>query len=374
MRLALSALCENPLRKTGLTSMFRELLVHARLEFPQVEWDLFVPRGHEWVPVDGVCREMMNVDSSNLAARLTADHFRVPLAAWRRNCRALITVGFLPRICPLPGAVHVLTLHHLDRTNKTGWLRSQYRRREVERVLARAGLVITNSRVAAEELMALDSSVEDRLLVSHEGISHEVFRPAAEPNEVEKLRAALSLSPGYILWVSNFYPYKQLDLLLKAYAGLTGAEREAHPLVLVGGDWQASRVEAEELAASLGIAGNLRFAGWVSDELIAPLYRNAAVHVLASRSETFGRSVLEAMACGVPCVVNDIPIMREVTAGAALLTDFSDREASTAALRLALTETGTIAELRRKGIERACEFSMRKLARERVSAIIERLI
>ena len=353
--------------------MFRELLVHARQQFPAVEWDLFAPLGHQWAPLEGVARHLINVDSGNLAARLAADHFHVPMAAWRKDCRALITVGFLPRLCPLPGAVHVLTLHHLNHDNQTGWLRSNYRRREVTRVLAKAKLVITNSRVAASELIALDPSVEDRLLISYEGVDHAVFNPVAGTDEVERLNTALSLSPNYLLWVSNFYPYKQLDLLLRAYAGLTEAEREAHPLVLVGGDWQGARAGAEELAASLGISRNLRFPGWVPEELIAPLYRHAAAHVLASRSETFGRSVLEAMACGVPCVVNDIPIMREVTAGNAIFTDFSDLEASTAALRRALTETATIAELRLAGIERARHFSMRKLARERVAAVLERL-
>ena len=264
-------------------------------------------------------------------------------------------------------------MHHLDKNNQTGWLRSEYRRREVDRVLAKAKLVITNSKVAAEELISLQPSVEDRLLVSHEGIDHGVFHPTAAPDEIEKLQTALSLTPNYILSVSNFYPYKQLYLLLEAYAGLTKVEREAHPLVLVGGDWQGSHAGIEELASSLGISDNLQIRGWVSDRWIAPLYRHAALHVLASRSETFGRSVLEAMACGTPCVVNDIPIMREVTAGSAILADFSDRESSTEALRRGLSDAATIAELRRKGFERAQDFSMRKLARERVAAVLERL-
>lgn len=209
--------------------------------------------------------------------------------------------------------------------------------------------------------------------MSYEGVQHETFHPFAGPDETERLKSALDLSPGYILWVSNLYPYKQLDLLLRAYAGLTDGERKRHPLVIVGRDWQGSQSAAIKLAEALGVRADLRFLGWVADEWVAPLHRQSAVHVLASREETFGRSVLEAMACGVPCVVNDIPIMREVTAGHAILTDFRDAGASAAALRRALTENETIAELRRGGIERAARFSMKKLARERVAAVVERL-
>jgi glycosyltransferase involved in cell wall biosynthesis len=373
MRLALSALCENPKRKTGLTSMFRELVVHGRREFPEVEWNLFLPRDYEWEGMEGVHADWIDVDSGDLAKRLTADHFYVPVAARRRNCNALITAGFLPRLCPLAGIVHINTLHHEDKANQTGWLRAGYRRRETTRALLKADLVITNSMVAAQGLMDLEPAVKDRLLISHEGVQHEIFHPEAETNEVERLGQALSLEPGYVLWVSNLYPYKQIDLLLHAYSGLTEAERNAHPLVIVGRDWQGSLALAKQMAEDLGISRNLRFLGWVADEWIAPLHRQSAIHVLASREETFGRSVLEAMACGIPCVVNDIPIMREVTAGASILTDFTNREASNAALRRGLTDTTAIEDLRRRGIARAKDFSMRKLARERVTAILERL-
>jgi glycosyltransferase involved in cell wall biosynthesis len=142
--------------------------------------------------------------------------------------------------------------------------------------------------------------------------------------------------------------------------------------VLVGGDWQQERARALRLADSLGIAANLRFLGWVEDEWVAPLYRHAALHVLASRAETFGRSVLEAMACGTLCAVNDIPILREVTAGHAIFTDFADTEASTAALRLGLSDTDSNRDVRVQALRRAREFSMRKLARERVAAMVER--
>lgn len=335
-----------------------------------MEWDVFLPHTADWQPMDGVCP--IRVKVACLAARLSADHVYVPLIARWRGCKALVTVGFLPSLSSLPVAAHVVTLHHADRANRTGWLRSQYRGLELRKLLDGARLVITNSDVAARELTRMQSSVQDRLLVSPEGVQHELFHTAAAPGEVEAIADRYSLHPGYVLWVSNFYPYKQVDLFLKAYAGLSKAEREQHPVALVGGDWQGSRGRAERLAESLGIAQNVHFLGWVPDEWLAPLYRHAAFHTLASRAETFGRTVVEAMACGTLCVVNEIAIMREVTAGHAIFTDFAATGSATASLRQAFGQTNSNSELRKKGIERARQFSMRRLALERVTAIVER--
>ena len=107
----------------------------------------------------------------------------------------------------------------------------------------------------------------------------------------------------------------------------------------------------------------------LSDAWLAPLYRQAAVFCLASREETFGRCVIEAMACGTPCVVNDIPIMREVTRAQAVVVDFADRAAVRDALNSLVSDETLRARLRAGGIARAADFTFEKLVRERIRAI-----
>ena len=48
MKLALSILCENPGRKTGLTTLFHELVAHALPLFPDVDWIVYAGPTQEW--------------------------------------------------------------------------------------------------------------------------------------------------------------------------------------------------------------------------------------------------------------------------------------------------------------------------------------
>jgi glycosyltransferase involved in cell wall biosynthesis len=209
-----------------------------------------------------------------------------------------------------------------------------------------------------------------KVVASYEGLDHGQFRPEAPAGEAERMMAALGIGPGYLLWSGNFYAYKQADKLLAAYSRLSAAERAAFPLVMVGGDWNGGRTRAEVLARELGVIEAVKFLGWVGDEWLAPLYRHARVHVLASREETFGKSVTEAMACGCACVVNDIAVLREVAGGAASVVDFGDVVAAGAALAELATNDGLVARLRTAGLKRAGDFGYARLARERVGAVL----
>lgn len=357
-------LCENPLRRTGLTKLGHALVAEARVQFPETSWIVFAGPGQPWDEGDPGVEVVRDFPANDRrAARLWADHFRVGPAARARGAEALLTIGFVPvRAAGLPVAMHVLSLHHRRPGGGPGvW----YRRWAVRRGLEQAALVIANSRWTAAQL----GPVAAPLLVSPEGIDHGQFRQGS----VEAPELPASWPREYILWVSNFYAYKRAPLAIAAYARLAPEVLRRFPLVLVGGDWHGGRAEAEAAARRAGVAGNLVFAGWVDDALLPAVYRGARAHLLPTAEETFGRSVAEAMACGCPCLLQDLPVLREVAGEAADYVDFAAPAAAAAALARLCTDDAHAAARRAAGLARAQTFSFARLARERVTAIREML-
>lgn len=360
VKLALSLLCENPRRRTGLSTWFTGFVGEGLRQFPTVQWLLFAGPEQPWTLVDPRIEVVRDFPSNDRPfARLWADHFRVGPAAARRGAAALLTVGFGPvRTGEVPLVLHVFSLHHLQ---PGGGLRELYRRRAMHRGLREAKVVIANSAWTASHLRT-----GAKVIVSAEGLDHQVFRPDGPAG-------GPGLPPSYLLWVSNFYAYKRAELALAAYARLAPDLRARWPLVLVGGDWGGGRGRAEARARELGLAGDTRFLGWVDDAALPMLYRGARAYVLSTAEETFGRSVTEAMACGCPCVLQDLPVLREVTGEGALFVDYTDEAAAADALRRICTDDALAARLRAEGQRRAADFSYAQLAQERITGILEAL-
>lgn len=361
VQLALSILCENPQRRTGLSTLFPAFVSESLNLFPELRWLIFAGPEQSWPIVDERVKVVSRYAANDrLYARLWADHFQVAPAAKRLGAAALLTVGFCPLVrADLPTVMHVFTVHHL---RPGGGLRARYRHWAVNRGLKRASLVIANSDWVASKL-AVEPS---RLLVSYEGLSHDTFRPDGPTDP--------AFPPGtYLLWVSNFYPYKRAELVLAAYARLPSAVRSKFPLIFVGGDWNGGRVRAQKAAEHLGVTQNVRFLGWAADEQLPALYRGARAHLLSTAEETFGRTVIEAMACGCPCVLQDLPVLREVTADSAVFVDFTDPSCASDALLQICTNDSLVEHLRSVGLKRANQFNFARLAGERVGAILKML-
>lgn len=358
VKLALSTLCESPDRKTGLSTFFPEFVAAARRAFPEVSWLVFAGESAPWADGDPdveVCRTFPS--NERTLARLAADHLRVAPEARRRGARALFTVGFHPlRDGGLPVGMQVVALAG---SLPGGGLRQAYRRWGLSRGLSRSAVVFTNSAWSRSQV----GNARAPVIVSPEGVRHDLFTPHGA-------RGVEGCGDRYLAWASNFYDYKRAELALEAYAGLPGAVRGSMPFVLCGGDWNGGRLRAERAAARLGISGQVRFLGWLPDERLPAFLRGAYAHVLSTECETFGRSVLDAMACGCPSVVQDLPVLREVAGESAVFTDFSSRSAATEALaRLCADEAGRD-RLGAAAAARALLFSYDRLARERVGAVL----
>lgn len=374
IKIALSMLCENPQRKTGITTAYHEFVARSLKLYPDLRWLVFAGPNQEWRVNDPRVEVVRDFPANDrLKRRLLADHFQVPAMARARGADVMISTGFVPVRKCLPTVLHVLSLQHLDSSNNLGAARSFYRRWIMRYSWPKADLVITNSRFAATQILSVLPQCKDRLLQAYEGLQHEQFNTAAAPGEAETLKRSIGVGPGYFLWLSNFYPYKQADRLLASYALLDAETRRRHPLVMVGADWEGCLAACQDQARAAGIGGDVKFLGWVSDELLAPLYRHALAHCLPSREETFGRTVIESMACGTPVIVNDIPIMHEVTEGQAVIVDFNDAALVAQALKRVAEDAALRARLRDGGLARAQQFTFEKFTSERIDAI-ERLL
>jgi glycosyltransferase involved in cell wall biosynthesis len=149
----------------------------------------------------------------------------------------------------------------------------------------------------AARLVLQTSTVADYF--AHRGLS----RLTVIPNPVDDLPTPQRTPDGALLWlaVARLNPQKGFDLLLKAWAA--SAQRRTSTLRILGDGPQHAELEA--LAASLGIADRVEFAGFVSDK--APHWARASAFVLSSRYEGFPNALCEAMAAGLPCVSFDCP-------------------------------------------------------------------
>lgn len=379
MKIALSLLCENPNRKTGLTSLFRSFIENALELDTEVRFLLFCD------PSQAVDFHSPRVDidsrlpaNNRMITRLLAEHFRIGSAAKKAGCDVLVTTGLVPLFAGLPVAMQLFTLHHLSSSNGVSSLRGIYRKLATLHGTNKANLIITNTVFSCRQILAIAPRVANKLLQSYEGIDHSRFFPRSHgekaQEELNLLRDKYGLTGKYFLWCSNFYPYKQAELLMEAWCGLPTELRKLAPLVMIGGGgWGNSQENSLEIATRHGAVGEVKMLGWVPEQDIAIIFRHATVFVHPSREETFGRSVLEAMASGVPCVVQSIPVMPEVTAGHAMHIDFEEREAATAALEASLTDAAWRDGVREAGIRQASGFSFRKLTAERLNGIYRTL-
>jgi teichuronic acid biosynthesis glycosyltransferase TuaC len=168
-----------------------------------------------------------------------------------------------------------------------------------------AGLV-TVSAALAEGLVKLGIARE-RVSVLRNGVDLTLFCPG----DRAICRADLGLEGLVLLSVGNLVPVKGHELTIEALTYLPGAR-----LLIVGDGPERSSLQ--KLAKSLSVADRIAFLGSMPQAALPNIYAAADVLVLASRYEGWPNVLLEAMACGTPVVVSDIPGMSEIVTSQAV--------------------------------------------------------
>ncbi|GLZ47593.1 glycosyl transferase family 1 [Actinomycetospora sp. NBRC 106375] len=198
------------------------------------------------------------------------------------------------------------TVHHLDRFT-TPELAACHERAIVEP----AALVCVSEAVAGEVRSGWDRSPA----VIGNGVDAARFAAAASSGAGEPWRAEYG---RYVLAVGGIEPRKGTLELVEAMALLPDV-----PLLIAGGDtlfdYRPYRAEVFARSDELGVAPVVL--GPVDDGELPGLVAGASVFAFPSTKEGFGLAAMEALAAGVPLVTRDLPVLREVFAGAARFAD-----------------------------------------------------
>lgn len=225
-----------------------------------------------------------------------------------------------------------------------------------------ATCIVSNSDAVKQETLRRDAWVnEAKVRVIVNGVNVDVY---AAPRNPQGLRTALTIPPQapVIGMVASLQPRKRHQDVLRAAAQV--AQKYPDAIFLLVGRDDGIRARLERLAASLGVARQIRFTGERSD--IPDLLAVFDVQVLASSIEGVPNAILEGMAAGNAIVATDIagnseaithehtglliPVEQPAAIAAAILRLLDDAE-----LRDRLGRAAQIEVARKFGMDRMVE-------------------
>lgn len=229
----------------------------------------------------------------------------------------------------LPAERTIITCHDLDAFGvilaPSPGARSAIIRLLTSKVLKgfrRAAMVSCDSRATRDAIIAQGLRSPATTVVIANGVDS-AMSPEADSGadcEAEKLLGRRAADAMEIVHVGSTEPRKRIDTLLQIFAGIARTHPNAR-LIRVGGGLLPGH---RRVASALGIEHRIVTMPFLERRVLAAVYRRAALVLLPSDAEGFALPVVEAVACGRPVVVSDLPVLREVGGDAALYCAVAD--------------------------------------------------
>jgi glycosyltransferase involved in cell wall biosynthesis len=224
------------------------------------------------------------------------------------------------------GIPFAVTIHDVSFLAHPEWFKPRERwRRHIlaHRMAASAALIFTDSEFSRSEIASLLHVKANRLKVIPPGVAHV---PGPQPHtDISQPRDPL------VLFVGTLLNRRNLPELIAAFAKAADAIPEAR-LVIVGADRTWPPQDLHQAATAYDVSHKVEIRSYLPHEQLRDHYARASVFVFLSEYEGFGLTPLEALAAGVPIVVLDTPIAREVYGDAAEFVGVGDIDGTASAI------------------------------------------
>lgn len=222
----------------------------------------------------------------------------------------------------------------------------------------RARRVMVNTQFIKDEAMNLLKIPEEKIDViplAPSRMYHQLDkRSFFKPKPVRRFTGK-----DFLLYVGTVEPRKNLKTLIRAFSDI---RRNYDLSLIIAGSLGWMYDDVLSYPEELRIQEDVIFTRYVDERTLLYLYNHASVFVYPSLYEGFGLPPLEAMACGTPVIISDIPPLREVAGDAAIVFNPRDHEDLADKILMLLSSEALRAQQRERGLQKAGEYSWEKVA------------
>lgn len=232
----------------------------------------------------------------------------------------------------------------------------------------------------ADRILAV-SGYTKNIIVEHYGINQNIIdvvhngveppKYIEQPHDTPPPKMLNLKEHGYkiVLYVGRFSMHKGPDYFLKAAQKVL--EYDDNVIFVMAGSGEMEH-QLIEMAAEMGIAEKVIFAGYLRGEELDQIYSSADLYVLPSISEPFGIAPLESLIHKTPVIISKQSGVSEILSHA-LKVDFWDVDEMANKITTAIKHPELLEELRKSGHDQALGFNW-KAAAKKVINVYKRLL
>ncbi len=296
-------------------------------------------------------------------------HFPLYLYLHREIDILFCPAHYAPRFCPVP---FVVAIHDVAYEFYPHEFLSKdlYKLRSwTGHALKHARHIITVSQETKKDIQKLYKLSAKRITTVLNGFRS--FSHASATGDLKRLKKYHVESHRYILYVGTLQPRKNISTLIRAFSHLHTSDPDLKLLIAGKKGWLFENIF--ETIEELGLSKHVIMPGYVPDEDLATLYRQACVFVMPSLYEGFGIPLLEAMHQKCPVVSANTSCLPEVGGEACVYVDPHDEYAMSREIARIMHTPALRQKLVTAGTHRIKAFSFEKMGKETLDVLIQAL-
>lgn len=260
--------------------------------------------------------------------------------------------------------VRIFTLgrHKMDSIDYLHW--------STKFALKHAKKIITVSEFTKKEVLSIyKEAKEKKIQVVYNGFNNVLYKKINDQEKIDKVLKKYGIPEPYFLYVGRLDKKKNTAQLVESFAIFKENNSDLkHKLVLLGSvgfGYDKVKFAIEEF----NLENDIKILGWIDENDMPAILNGADAFVFPSLYEGFGIPVIQSLACGVPTIISDIPVLREIAKDSSLYFEPRDKYSIASAMREIVSNQTLRTSLIKQGYDVANEYSWRKCAKETLEVI-----